>query len=170
MLESSASWCAGFLTGAVWQQGVAVAGYGFGAIFTSFPIDSMIKSAGYAHTLVVWGIIQGVIGIIAAQWLRIPPEGWQPAGYTPCLGHNNANLSVGFTPAEMLKTPTFWLLFLMMSMMSTSGLMVVSNVGPFAKEYNVAQRVGVRNGGATAVADTLAFHQWIDAALLRFGL
>src|SRR4029079_14758771 len=44
-----------------------------------------------------------------------------------------------FTPVEMLKTPTFWLLFLMMSMMSTSGLMVVSNVGPFAREYTVAE-------------------------------
>ena len=63
--------------------GLAAAGYGFGAFFTSFPIDSMIKSSGYAHTLVVWGIIQGVIGIVAAQWLRIPPEGWQPAGYAP---------------------------------------------------------------------------------------
>ena len=40
--------------------GLAAAGYGFGAFFTSFPIDSMIKSSGYAHTLIVWGIIQGV--------------------------------------------------------------------------------------------------------------
>src|ERR1700741_2020614 len=63
--------------------GLAAAGYGFGAFFTSFPIDSMVKSSGYAHTLVVWGIIQGVIGIIAAQWLRTPPEGWQPEGYSP---------------------------------------------------------------------------------------
>ena len=38
--------------------GLAAAGYGFGAFFTSFPIDSMIKSSGYAHALVVWGIIQ----------------------------------------------------------------------------------------------------------------
>jgi MFS family permease len=38
----------------------------------------------------------------------------------------------------MLQSPIFYLLFLMMSMMSTSGLMVVSNVGPFAKEYGVA--------------------------------
>ena len=60
--------------------GLAAAGYGFGAVFTSFPIDSMIKSAGYAHTLVVWGIIQGVIGILAAQWLRVPPENYQVAG------------------------------------------------------------------------------------------
>jgi MFS transporter, OFA family, oxalate/formate antiporter len=55
--------------------GLTAAGYGFGAIFTSFPIDNMIKTSGYAHTLVVWGITQGVIGIIAAQGLRLPPEG-----------------------------------------------------------------------------------------------
>lgn len=41
--------------------GLAAAGYGFGAFFTSFPIDSMIKSSGYQHTLVVWGVIQGAI-------------------------------------------------------------------------------------------------------------
>ena len=50
--------------------GLAAAGYGFGAFFTSFPIDSMIKSSGYAHTFIVWGVIQAVIGILAAQWLR----------------------------------------------------------------------------------------------------
>jgi oxalate/formate antiporter len=115
--------------------GLAAAGYGFGAIFTSFPIDSMIKSAGYAHTLVVWGIIQAAIGIIAAQGLRVPPEGWQPAGYAPAAAMQSRK---SYTPAEMLQSPIFWLLFLMMSMMSTSGLMVVSNVGPFAKEYSVA--------------------------------
>jgi len=44
-----------------------------------------------------------------------------------------------YSPHEMLRNPIFWLLFVMMSMMSTSGLMVVSNVGPFANEYKVAQ-------------------------------
>jgi len=115
--------------------GLAAAGYGFGAIFTSIPIDSMIKSAGYAHTLLVWGIIQGAIGIIAAQGLRMPPHGWQPTGYAPAAAMQSKR---SYTPAQMLQNPIFWLLFLMMSMMSTSGLMVVSNVGPFAKEYNVA--------------------------------
>jgi oxalate/formate antiporter len=117
--------------------GLAAAGYGFGAFFTSFPIDSMIKSSGYAHTLVVWGIIQGVIGIVAAQWLRIPPEGWQPEGYSPATA-TTAQSKRSFTPREMLKNPVFYLLFFMMSLMSTSGLMVTSNVGPFAREYNVA--------------------------------
>ena len=118
--------------------GLAAAGYGFGAIFTSFPIDSMIKTAGYAHTLVVWGIIQGLIGIVAAQWLRIPPEGWAPAGYSSAAA-STMQAARSYTPREMLQNPIFWLLFIMMSMMSTSGLMVVSNVGPFANEYKVAQ-------------------------------
>ena len=70
--------------------GLAAAGYGFGAIFTSFPIDSMIKSSGYAHTLVVWGVILGAIGIVAAQWMRVPAEGWLPAGYSPASGRSVA--------------------------------------------------------------------------------
>src|SRR6478736_2548556 len=63
--------------------GLAAAGYGFGAFFTSFPIDSMIKSSGYEHTLVVWGIIQGAIGVAAALGLRVPPEGYRPTGFDP---------------------------------------------------------------------------------------
>jgi OFA family oxalate/formate antiporter-like MFS transporter len=118
--------------------GLAAAGYGFGAFFTSFPIDSMIKSSGYAHTLLVWGVVQGIIGIVAAQWLRVPPEGWVPEGYTPATA-TTTQTSRSYTPREMLKTPVFYLLFFMMALMSTSGLMVTSNVGPFANEYHVAQ-------------------------------
>jgi MFS transporter, OFA family, oxalate/formate antiporter len=118
--------------------GLAAAGYGFGAFFTSFPIDSMIKSSGYAHTLVVWGVIQGAIGIIAAQWLRLPPEHDRSASAAPTALIAAAQTHRDYAPSEMLKNPIFYLLFVMMSMMSTSGLMVTSNVGPFAKDYGVA--------------------------------
>jgi oxalate/formate antiporter len=118
--------------------GLAAAGYGFGAFFTSFPIDSMIKSSGYAHTLVVWGIIQGVIGILAAQWLRTPPENYQPPAAAAPTAIAAQQTRRSYTPREMLQSPVFYLLFVMMSMMSTSGLMVVFNVGPFAKDFGVA--------------------------------
>jgi oxalate/formate antiporter len=116
--------------------GLAAAGYGFGAFFTSFPIDSMIKSSGYAQTLLVWGIIQGAIGILAAQGLRLPPEHEQASAVPASSGAQQTGKS--YTPKEMLKSPIFYLMFLMMSMMSTSGLMVVFNVGPFAKDFGVA--------------------------------
>jgi MFS transporter, OFA family, oxalate/formate antiporter len=118
--------------------GLAAAGYGFGAFFTSFPIDMMIKSSGYAHTLLVWGVIQGVIGIVAAQWLRTPPDNYQPPGKTAVASIAAQQTVRSYSPGEMLQSPIFYLLFVMMSMMSTSGLMVVSNVGPFAKEFGVA--------------------------------
>ena len=113
--------------------GLAAAGYGFGAFFTSVPIDSMIKSAGYAHTLIVWGLIQAALGVIVAQGLKVPPETQQAdaLGVEHRVAHSE-------TPKQMLKNPIFYLLFLMMSLMSTSGLMVTSNVGPFAREYKVA--------------------------------
>ncbi len=116
--------------------GLAAAGYGFGAFFTSFPIDSMIKSSGYAQTFIVWGVIQAVIGILAAQWLRTPPDGYQVASAAPTAAVAQSRRS--YSPREMLKSPVFYLLFVMMSMMSTSGLMVVFNVGPFAKDFGVA--------------------------------
>ena len=119
--------------------GLAAAGYGCGAIFTSFPIDSMIKSSGYQQTLLVWGLIQGAIGVAAALGLRTPPEGYVPAGFKPETVKIELQTRRSYTPVEMLKNPIFYLLFIMMTMMSTSGLMVVSNVGPFANEYKVAQ-------------------------------
>jgi OFA family oxalate/formate antiporter-like MFS transporter len=118
--------------------GLAAAGYGFGAFFTSFPIDSMIKSSGYAHTLVVWGVIQAAIGIAAAQWLRLPPADYRVWKTAPAAAIATAQSERDYAPREMLKSPVFYLLFLMMSLMSTSGLMVTSNVGPFAKEFGVA--------------------------------
>ena len=117
--------------------GLAAAGYGFGAVFTSFPIDAMIKSSGYAETLIVWGLIQGAIGIVAAQGLRLPPEDYQIPS-TPAAPAMVQQTRRSYSPKEMLKSPIFYLLFVMMSMMSTSGLMVVFNVGPFAKDFGVA--------------------------------
>jgi MFS transporter, OFA family, oxalate/formate antiporter len=119
--------------------GLAAAGYGFGAVFTSFPIDGMIKSSGYERTLLVWGIIQAAIGVVAALGLRVPPEGYRPAGFDPETVQLEMQSRRSYSPKEMLQSPIFYLLFVMMAMMSTSGLMVVSNVGPFATEYKVAQ-------------------------------
>jgi len=119
--------------------GLAAAGYGFGAFFTSFPIDNMIRSSGYERTLLVWGIIQAAIGVATALGLHIPPEGYRPAGFNPDTVQLEMQSRRSYSPKEMLQNPIFYLLFIMMAMMSTSGLMVTSNVGPFAREYKVAE-------------------------------
>ena len=112
--------------------GMVAAGYGFGAILTTFPISSSLASAGYAQTLTLFGYIIGAVGLIAAQGIKRPPS---DSALQP--GHP-APRSTGVGPATMLKTPVFWLMFAMMTMMSTSGLMVISQMGAFAKDFGVA--------------------------------
>jgi oxalate/formate antiporter len=107
--------------------GVAASGYGLGAITTTFPISGMLQSDGYQHTLLLFGLILGAIGIAASLGLR------EPANVSP--GEDGA---AGVGPGRMLRSPVFWLLFLMMTMMSTGGLMVLSQFGAFMKDFGLA--------------------------------
>lgn len=120
--------------------GLAAAGYGFGAIFTTFPISHLLKTAGYHETLTIFGIIQGVIGLLASQGLRRPPANLihQQGHLTTQAVGPNTQSKVNYSPKQMLQTPIFWLLFIMMSLLSTGGLMVTSEVGPFSKSSGVS--------------------------------
>jgi MFS transporter, OFA family, oxalate/formate antiporter len=126
--------------------GVVAAGYGFGAILTTFPIDSMLKASGYQHTLVVFGITFAAVGLIGALMLRSAPEG-------KISGHAMQGAkSAGYAPIAMLKTPVFWLMFIMMSMMSTGGLMVLTQFTSFAKAFGIDAKTTVVILGMTLAA------------------
>ncbi len=112
--------------------GMVAAGYGFGAIATTFPINSMLASAGYQHTLVVFGIGMAIVGAVAAMFMRAPTASDKLPPPTVMASKRDV------APQEMLKTPVFWLMFVMMSMMSTGGLMVVSNFAAFSRTFGVA--------------------------------
>ncbi|MBV9825108.1 MAG: oxalate/formate MFS antiporter [Alphaproteobacteria bacterium] len=116
--------------------GIVAAGYGFGAIATTFPIDSMIKSAGYRPALVTFGITLGAIGVMAALGMRMPvPAESRPQAPT---ASPSGVARRGVSPAAMLRTPVFWLLFVMMTMMSTGGLMIISQFAAFSHDFGVA--------------------------------
>jgi oxalate/formate antiporter len=115
--------------------GLAAAGYGFGAILTNYPIYNMLKTSTYQHTLVIFGIIFAVIGILAALPMRSPTASDNLP--QPLIVTSKRN----YEPMEMIKTPVFWLMFFMFSLMATSGLVVVANFAPFAREFGVADMV-----------------------------
>ncbi len=128
--------------------GVVAAGYGFGAILTTFPIVDMLTASGYQRTLIVFGAIFAAVGLIGALLLRVPHEGEVAA--KPLLA--DAVSDVGSTPGEMVKTPVFWLMFLMMSMMSTGGLMVITQFTSFAKSFGIDNTTKVIILGFTLAA------------------
>jgi OFA family oxalate/formate antiporter-like MFS transporter len=132
----------GFATGTV------AAGYGFGAMLTTFPIDSAMTAFGYQRTLVVFGAIFAAIGLFGALLLRSPPE----TKTAQLTASSAADTGRSYSPIAMLKTPVFWLMFAMMSMMSTGGLMVITQFTSFAKSFGIDAKTTVLIGGLTLAA------------------
>jgi MFS transporter, OFA family, oxalate/formate antiporter len=128
--------------------GVVAAGYGFGAMLTTFPIADMLTAAGYQRTLVVFGATFGAVGLIGALLMKAPREGDVPALPSMAVVVSATDR----TPAEMLRTPVFWLMFVMMSMMSTGGLMVITQFTSFAKAFGIDGTTMVTIMGITLAA------------------
>jgi len=114
--------------------GLVAAGYGIGAMLTTFPISGSLAASGYERTLFAYGWIIGSVGLVAALALKRPPE---TQGGSRAAAHGPPVRDVA--PASMLRTPIFWLMFAMMTMMSTSGLMVISQMAAFAKDFGITQ-------------------------------
>src|ERR1700736_1344423 len=112
--------------------GVVAAGYGMGAVLSTFPVTISIAKHGYQPTLLHFGLIFGVCAFLAALGMKQPPKGWM-ADYIA-----RTKKTEGLSSGQMLKTPVFWLMFVMMTMMSTSGLMVISQMASFSRDFGIA--------------------------------
>lgn len=120
--------------------GLTAAGFGAGSAFTVSPIANMISSQGYEAAFIKWGIIQGVVIIISAMFLKAPPQDWLPKTWRTKGSEivKTRQIAVSFTSREMAATPHFWLMYFMMGLVATGGLMAVAQLSPMASAYGVA--------------------------------
>lgn len=131
--------------------GMVAGSYGFGAIVTTFPIDAMIKAHDFRYALLACGLGLGVVCVLAALGMRRPPRELVLA---PVAGGPQADTHSA-TPGEMLRTANFWLLFAMMTMVGTGGLMVISQMAVFAKGFGIGPTTTVLGMAALPLALTL---------------
>jgi OFA family oxalate/formate antiporter-like MFS transporter len=120
--------------------GLTAGAYGVGTALTVAPIATMIKNSGYAHTLVVWGIIQGLVVLCASVFIVRPPAGWTPPGWAQTEAKVKAHVntsSIDVTPREMMGTGSFWIIYVMMTMLAFGGLVVTAQLSPIAIFYHV---------------------------------
>ncbi|MBU0615288.1 MAG: OFA family MFS transporter [Nanoarchaeota archaeon] len=115
----------GFITG------IAVAGFGGGAWIFAKLAEKLIASLGLIATFFILGIIFGVAVVVGALILRNPPEGWKPKGWKEAKKTDNKAIKKDYTWQEMIKTPQFWMLWLMYTFGAAAGLMVIGNLKPF---------------------------------------
>ena len=132
--------------------GMTAMGFGAGSALTVVPIASMIKSQGYEATFFNFGIVQGAIVFILAWFLSQPGPGYAvPSAKQQAQWANQRD----YTPAQMITTPVFWVMYLMFVMMAAGGLMATAQLAPIARDFKIAD-VPVSLMGLTLPALTFA--------------
>jgi OFA family oxalate/formate antiporter-like MFS transporter len=154
--------------------GLAVAGYGGGsALFGPLCSSYLIPHHGLDATFRTLSVVFLVMTGLGALLLRNPPEGYRPAEWTPTPPTAQAGATTyDFSPREVLRTPTFYLMWMAYALGAASGLMVISQVVPFAKEKGIsaaAASAALLVGAAGSVAGR-TLSGWISDALGRLNV
>ncbi len=130
--------------------GLAVAGFGFGAlgwVQLAGSWGNLIARFGLGSTFALYGIAFALLVVTGAIWMKMPPEGWQPEGYvTPAKARGGD----AFTAREMLRTPQFYLIFLTFTVSAGAGLMSVGLMKLYPME--ALQATGHDLQSASAIA------------------
>jgi OFA family oxalate/formate antiporter-like MFS transporter len=114
------------------------AGFGGGtALFIPF-ISAMIASNGYQATFLATGLLQGLVIVAVAQFLRHPAAEPAAAATKPAVGGGSQVGRRHFTTGEMLRTPQFYVMYVMFVLMATGGLLVTANAGPMARSWGLS--------------------------------
>ena len=154
--------------------GLAVAGYGAGsAIFGPLCSGYLIPRFGLDTTFRILGGIFLIMTMIGAFLLQNPPAGFIPSGWSATTKTTRAIATTyQFTPREVLRTPTFYLMWIAYALGASSGLMVISQLVPFAKDRGIsAASAGsaLMVGAAGSVAGR-TLSGWISDAMGRLNV
>src|SRR3989454_5669057 len=114
--------------------GLTAAGFGAGSALTIIPISTVIAASGYEAAFWWFGIGQGIVVMLVALLLRAPEAGEVVAPAAPAVQQTRRD----YGPAEVLKTPVFWVMYAMFVMVGAGGLMAIAQLAPIANDYKIA--------------------------------
>ncbi|MDO9566820.1 MAG: OFA family MFS transporter [Candidatus Desulfaltia sp.] len=144
--------------------GLAVAGFGFGALiwvksagewFDLLNRLNFFGLGGVQSVFLLYGVIFGVVVLLGSIVMVNPPAGWLPDGYTPpdsSKSNASQNGAIAFETGEMLKTPQFYMIFMVFFLSAMAGLMVIGCIKLFGIDVLTAK--GIEKGAASAIAGT----------------
>jgi MFS transporter, OFA family, oxalate/formate antiporter len=113
--------------------GITAAGFGAGAALTIGPISTMINSAGYEQAFLVFGLLQGGIVFLLGWLLMVPPAQLLRSAVKP------NQTARAYTPKEVLRSPVFYVLYLMFVLVSSGGLTMAASMAPIAKDLKIEE-------------------------------
>ncbi len=150
--------------------GIAVGGFGGGALITAPVATRLIQSVGVLPTFAYLGVAYFIIAIIAALFMQNPPEGFVPEGWMPSAKQTSERAGHDYFLSEALKTWQWWVLWFILYVNTTAGISVISQEAPLFQE--LTKVAAVVAGGMVGIASMgnaagRVFWAWLSDSITR---
>jgi OFA family oxalate/formate antiporter-like MFS transporter len=150
--------------------GIAVGGFGAGALITAPVATRLIQSVGVLTTFAYLGIGYLIVTVVTGLFMRNPPDGWKPEGWTPTASQTSHRAGRDFTLSEALKTWQWWALWLLLFLNTCAGISIISQEAPLFQELTgVTAVVAASMVGLASIGNAVGrvFWAWVSDSITR---
>ncbi len=150
--------------------GIAVGGFGAGALITAPVATRLIASVGVLSTFAYLGLAYLVVTVAAGFFMQNPPAGWKPAGYTPTATQAAQRAERDYSLGEALRTWQWWVLWGLLFLNTSAGISIISQESPMFQELaKVTALVAAGMVGIVSIGNAVGrvFWAWVSDLLTR---
>jgi len=141
--------------------GVAVGGFGAGALITAPVATRLIQTVGVLHTFAYLGIAFLIVTVASGAFMQNPPEGWKPEGWSPTATQIAQRARRDYTLPEALARWQWWALWLLLFLNTSAGISVISQEAPMFQELaRVTAVVAAGMVGVVSLGNALGRVLW----------
>jgi OFA family oxalate/formate antiporter-like MFS transporter len=121
--------------------GIAVAGFGAGALVTAPVATRLIQSVGVLQTFAYLGVAYLVVTMATGSFMQNPPDGWKPVGWVPSTTQTKQRAVKDFTLGGALGTWQYWALWMLLFLNTSAGISLISQESPIFQELSKASAI-----------------------------
>jgi len=150
--------------------GIAVGGFGAGALITAPVATRLIQSVGVLSTFAYLGIAYLIVTVVTGLFMQNPPDGWKPVGWTPTTNQTSHRAGRDFTLSEALKTWQWYALWLLLFLNTCAGISIISQEAPlFQEETGVSAAIAASMVGLASIGNAVGrvFWAWVSDLITR---
>ncbi len=150
--------------------GIAVGGFGAGALITAPVATRLIQSVGVLNTFAYLGIAYLIVTVVASLFMQNPPEAWRPEGWAPTASQTSQRAGRDYTLGEALKTWQWYALWLLLFLNTFAGISIISQEAPIFQELvGVSAVVAASMVGIASIGNALGrvFWSWVSDLITR---
>jgi OFA family oxalate/formate antiporter-like MFS transporter len=150
--------------------GIAVGGFGAGALVTAPVATRLIQSVGVLPTFAYLGVAYLIVTMATGAFMQNPPQGWAPAGWTPSASQARQRAAVDYTLGRALGTWQWWALWVLLFLNVTAGISLISQESPIFQEVaKVSALAAAGMVGIASIGNAVGriFWAWTSDAITR---